>query len=64
MKYKNPFKSKTVWIAILQAVAAVLLVVEANDPTLQSVGGWLLAKSGLDILLRIATNKPIVEDTK
>lgn len=56
---KNPFKSKTVWFAILQAIAGIVTVIIANDPALQSVAAIAIFKSALDITLRAMTTEPI-----
>ena len=54
--YKNWYTSKTIWLAILQSLAAVLMIWERVYPTL----GWLLiSKSAVDIALRFITNEKI-----
>ena len=49
-------QSKTFWLAIIQAVIAVVVVFSTAYP---SAGFLLLAKSGLDIILRIYTSVPV-----
>lgn len=56
---KNPFLSKTVWVAIVQGLVGVLTALMANDPTIQTIGGVLLAKSALDLVIRILTTDPL-----
>jgi hypothetical protein len=53
----KPFwQSKTLWLAIIQAVVGVFAVVSTSYPTL----GWIVvAKSILDVILREVTNQPI-----
>ena len=54
--YKNWYASKTVWLAILQSLVAVIAIWERVYPTV----GWLLiGKSAVDIALRFITNEPI-----
>ncbi len=53
---KSLFGSKVFWIAMAQAVIAVVIVFQGYYPD----AGWLLmAKSMLDIALRMMTTKPI-----
>lgn len=52
---KSLFTSKTFWIAILQAVAGILAQLYP-DPTVNAVGGVAIAKSVVDIALRLVTN--------
>ena len=51
------FQSRTVWLAIAQALGAVAIVVLTE---LDMMGGVLVAKSIVDILLRLDTNKPVM----
>lgn len=53
---KKLFRSKTVLLAILQAVVMVLIAVQTEMPGLAGIG---LAKSAIDIVVRILTDKPI-----
>ena len=55
-KIKNLFKSKTFWLAATQGVLGVLVVVSTEVPEL----GWIaVAKSILDVALRLATGEPV-----
>ena len=54
---KPLWKSKTFWVAILQAVAGVLVAGPAENPTL---GGLMIAKAILDIVIRYLTIKPVM----
>ena len=57
---KKPiWKSRTVILAILQAIVGILTAVLAADPDLQKIGGLLMLKSSADLLLRVLTNKPL-----
>ena len=53
---KNVLQSRTVWLAIIQAVAAVMIAVFTTADMPAYV---LMVKSGLDILLRLNTNTMI-----
>lgn len=53
---KSLFQSKTFWVAVIQAVIAVIVVFSTNYP---SIGWFLAAKSILDVVLRLATTQPI-----
>lgn len=53
---KDWYKSKTVWVAVLQAVAGIVVAFVAEYP---EVGGILVLKSSLDILLRVITSEPL-----
>lgn len=55
---KSLFKSKTFWVAILQAVGG-LLAATHPDPTVKLAGGALVAKSAVDIGLRLLTTEPV-----
>ncbi len=50
------YESKTIWIALIQAVIAVVIVVSTQYP---AIGGLLVLKSILDILNRFVTGLPI-----
>ena len=57
---KKPlYKSRTVWLAVAQAIVGILTAVLAADPDLQKIGGLLMLKSSADLLLRVLTNKPL-----
>ena len=59
IKVKEWYKSNTLQIAILQAIAGILVAILADFPELQSVGGILVIKSAIDFLIRFKTNQPI-----
>ena len=59
MKKKPLWKSRTVILAILQAIVGILTAVLAADPDLQKIGGLLMLKSSADLLLRVLTEKPL-----
>ena len=53
---KNWYVSKTIWLAILQSVGAVIMIWAKMYPEI----GWLLIlKSVIDVILRDMTYKPI-----
>ncbi len=53
---KEWYKSRTIWVAVLQSLVAIISIWSNIYP---EVGGILLAKSFVDILLRTITNKKI-----
>ena len=53
---KSFLSSKTIWIAILQGVAGVLIAMANVEPEL---GYLLVMKSMIDVTLRFLTEKPI-----
>lgn len=53
---KSLLKSKTFWIAVLQAVAGIAVVFSTAYP---QIGGLILAKSILDVILRVVTTTTI-----
>lgn len=53
---KKIYQSKTFWVAILQGIAGALAAISFQNPEL---GGVLVAKSVLDVVLRISTDTPI-----
>ncbi|MDI6808197.1 MAG: hypothetical protein QME66_04330 [Candidatus Eisenbacteria bacterium] len=48
--------SKTFWVAVLQAVAGVLVALPADNPEL---GGLMILKSLLDVVMRFLTKAPV-----
>ena len=57
---KAIFKSKTFWLAVLQATAGAVVVFSTSYPTV----GWLMVvKSGIDIIIRLYTTQPLVQLT-
>jgi uncharacterized membrane protein len=53
---KSLLKSKVFWLAVVQAVAGVIVVFQSSYP---EVGGLLVAKSLVDIVLRVITTVQI-----
>lgn len=53
---KTLLNSKTFWLAVSQAVGAVLVVALTE---LDMMGGVLIIKSVVDIILRLQTDEPI-----
>ena len=56
MKKKQLWQSRTLWVAILQGALGIVMVLQLERPEL---GGLLLLKSALDMLLRALTTKPL-----
>lgn len=50
---KKIWQSKTVWIAILQAIAGVMAVVFAENPGLVTIGWVGVVKSVVDVAVRL-----------
>lgn len=57
---KEWYKSRTIWVAILQAVLGITLAFGVEYPEINTVGGVLVLKSVLDMVLRYITTEPIV----
>lgn len=57
MNMKSLLKSRTFWLAVSQAVGAVLIVALTE---LDMMGGVLIVKSIVDIILRMETDERIV----
>lgn len=57
MNMKSLLKSRTFWLAVSQAVGAVLIVALTE---LDMMGGVLVVKSIVDIILRMETDERIV----
>lgn len=52
----NWYKSRTIWFAILQAIAGIIVVFSTEYP---EIGYIATAKSVIDILLRVVTTQPL-----
>lgn len=53
---KSIFKSKVFWIAVVQGIIGVLVVMETNMPEI----GWIaIVKSVLDMGMRMITTAPV-----
>jgi len=55
-KMKTLLQSRTMWIAVAQAIGAVLIVAFTE---LDMMGGVLVVKSIVDVILRLDTKEPI-----
>lgn len=55
------YLSRTLWVAVIQAVSGVLVAVYAADPALANVGIGALVKSVLDFYLRFSTTTQVVK---
>lgn len=55
-KGKDWWTSKTLWLAVIQFVIGGLVVLGNQYP---EVGGFLMAKSFLDMVLRFMTTEPV-----
>lgn len=53
---KSIFSSKVFWVATAQAVIGVIAVFASAYPT---IGGLLVAKSIVDVILRLITTEPV-----
>lgn len=60
MPIKPWYYSKTIWLAIAQAVASILTAIFAQDPALQTVGILGMIKSIADFVVRLNTESAIV----
>lgn len=53
---KNIYKSKTVWLGVITFVAGGFMALESSYP---AIGGVVMAKAVLDVVLRYITTEPI-----
>lgn len=58
---KQLLKSKTVRVAIVQAIVGIIVVLQANSAEFKSLGFVTVAKTALDIYLRMNTTIPVQE---
>jgi hypothetical protein len=56
---KSILKSRTFWLAVIQGVVGVLVVIQSSAPELDSFGYLAVLKSVLDVLLRMDTDTPV-----
>ncbi len=56
MLMKNILQSRTFWLAFAQAVAGAVVVFSTQYP---AVGGLVIAKSIVDVILRFLTTQPV-----
>ena len=54
---KSMLSSRTFWLAILQMIAGFLVVIFNQFPELQAVGSLAIAKSLLDIIIRVTSTE-------
>lgn len=59
MRTKALLESRTFWVAVAQSLAGAYLVFAAAYPGLETVGFVFMAKSLLDVFLRLQTSAPI-----
>jgi len=53
---KSIFKSRTFWLAVVQAVLGAVVAVDFSQPT---IGIAIIAKSVIDVVLRFLTDTPV-----
>lgn len=53
---KSLFQSKTFWLAVLQAIVGILIVLSGEYP---EIGQLFVAKSVIDVILRVMTTTRI-----
>ena len=53
--YKHWYQSRTIQIAIAQGVLGIIIAFEANDPSFKALGVGAIAKTLIDVLIRIST---------
>lgn len=56
---KRWYQSRTIWIALIQAIIGIITIFTDNFPSSEYVGGLLIAKSFLDIANRLITDTKI-----
>ena len=56
---KNWYKSKTIWLAVLQGVAGIMTAFLVDNPELAMVGWVATGKSLVDLILRMGTTTEI-----
>lgn len=55
---KSIFTSKTFLLAVLQAAGGITAALMSADPNVKAVGGMAIAKSVIDVGLRLLTSDP------
>jgi uncharacterized membrane protein len=53
---KSLLQSKTFWLAVIQAVIGIVVIFSSAYP---AVGGLIVTKSILDVILRVVTNTAV-----
>lgn len=56
MEVKSLLQSKTFWVAAVQAMLGIVVIFATQYP---AVGELVIAKSILDVFLRILTDQPV-----
>lgn len=56
MQNKPWYYSRTLWLAIVQGIAGIVMVVATQYPTM---GDILILKSIVDMILRVLTTQPV-----
>lgn len=56
---KKWYQSKTLWVAVAQAITGILVVIMSENPELKGVGALGIVKSGVDIWLRTVTREAL-----
>jgi hypothetical protein len=54
------YTSRTVILAVLQAIVSIITAVLTQDPALQGAAALLIVKSAADLALRVSTTQPII----
>ena len=56
---KDWWKSRTIWLAVIQFAIGGMVALQANSPEFASVGWFAMAKSILDLMLRFLTTQAV-----
>ena len=56
---KKWYTSKTMWIAIVQAVLGTVMMMISQEVAFNALGAMMIAKSAIDAGMRFITNQPI-----
>lgn len=60
MYTKQWYQSKTIWLAVAQGVAGILIAYFSSNPVAATVGYGALLKSALDMYLRFTSTQTIL----
>lgn len=52
---KKWYQSRVIWMAVGQAVVGIIVAFESQDPSFKALGIGAMAKSLLDVMLRLST---------
>ena len=58
-KVKPWYLSRTIIVAVLQAILGIVTVILVEQPEIKGAGGLAILKSVLDVILRLDTKKSI-----